>query len=141
MNSAATKPLTIGRVAVLSGVGVETVRFYERQGLIEQPPRRKSGYRDYPEDVVAQLRFIRRVKELGFTLREIKELLLLRQDPATLATDVRQRAEAKIAAIDAKIRSLSRMKEALVQMTSSCSCHSSTAGCPLLEALSGEDSA
>lgn len=141
MNCAATKPLTIGRVAVLSGVGVETVRFYERQGLIEQPPRRKSSYRDYPEDVVAQLRFIRRAKELGFTLREIKELLLLRQDPATLATDVRQRAEAKIAAIDAKIRSLSRMKEALVQMTSSCSCHSSTAGCPLLEALSGEDAA
>ena len=75
MSLSSTKPLTIGMVARRAGVGVETVRFYERQGLIEEPPRRLSGYREYPEEVVARLWFIRRAKELGFTLGEIKELL------------------------------------------------------------------
>lgn len=72
------KPLTIGEVARQAGVGVETVRFYERQGLLEEPERRASGYRQYDEEAVAILRFIRRAKELGFTLREIKALLALR---------------------------------------------------------------
>lgn len=73
MKTAAAKPLTIGLVARRAGVGVETVRFYERQGLIEEPPRRLSGYREYDDEVVARLGFIRRAKELGFTLKEIKE--------------------------------------------------------------------
>lgn len=66
------KPLTIGQVANQAGVGVETVRFYERQGLLEEPARRESGYRQYDQEAVAVLRFIRRAKELGFTLKEIK---------------------------------------------------------------------
>ena len=67
--------LTIGKVAHQAGIGVETVRFYEREGLIDEPPRGKSGYRHYPETIVSRILFIRRSKELGFTLREIKELL------------------------------------------------------------------
>ncbi|NIA07441.1 MAG: MerR family transcriptional regulator [Actinobacteria bacterium] len=68
------EPFTIGKVARHAGVGVETVRFYEREGLIEEPPRKESGYRQYPEQTVCRIRFIRRAKELGFSLREIKEL-------------------------------------------------------------------
>ena len=88
--------LTIGQVAGQAGVGVETVRFYERQGLLEVPPRRQSGYREYGEDAVARLRFIRRAKQLGFTLKEIKELLALRRDPSTPGADVKQQPEARL---------------------------------------------
>jgi len=94
--------LTIGKVARLAGIGVETIRFYEREGLIEEPPRRESGYRQYPEDTVHRLRFIRRAKELGFTLKEIKELLALRIDPETTCEDIRRRANTKINDIEAK---------------------------------------
>jgi len=75
--------LTIGQVAKRSGIGIETLRYYERKGLVEEPPRTESGYRQYPEDVVARIRFIRRAKELGFKLSEISELLSLRVDPNT----------------------------------------------------------
>src|SRR5574340_1048371 len=112
MRTAAPKPLTIGLVTRRAGVGVETVRFYERQGLIEEPPRRPSGYREYDDEVVSRLGFIRRAKELGFTLKQIKELLSLRRDPSTPAADVKRRAAAKIADIETKIRTLQRMREA-----------------------------
>lgn len=135
MKHSAAKPLTIGLVARRSGVGVETVRFYERQGLIEEPPRRLFGYREYDDNVVARLGFIRRAKELGFTLKEIKELLSLRRDPSTPASDVRRRAEAKIADIEAKIRTLQKMKKALQKLTSACRGHTTSAECPLLHAL------
>ncbi len=79
---------TIGEVAKRSGLGLETIRFYERKGLIEEPPRTDSGYRQFPEDVVARIRFIRRAKELGFKLSEISELLSLRVDPDTTCADV-----------------------------------------------------
>ena len=93
------KTLTIGQVAREAGVGVETVRFYEREGLIEEPSRRASGYRQFDEAVVDRLRFIREAKELGFTLNEIKELLSLKLDPASSCGDVKHRAEVKIAEI------------------------------------------
>ena len=115
------------------------MRFYERQGLIEQPPRRLSGYRQYSEEVIARLWFIRRAKELGFTLSEIRELLSLRLDPQAPAREVKQRAEAKIAAIEAKIHSLQKMKMALVKLTSACSCQGTSAECPLLHTLDGEE--
>ena len=110
-------PLTIGQIARSAGVGVETVRFYERQGLLQEPARKESGYRQYPEDVVARLRFIKRAKELGFSLKEIKELLALRVDPDTTCADVRSRAEAKIADVEEKIKALQRIKKALVKLT------------------------
>src|ERR1041384_5413921 len=97
------KPLTIGEVARRAGVGVETVRFYERQGLLAEPPRRGSGYRQYDQEAVAVLRFIRRAKELGFTLREIKGLLALRLDASATRAEVRKQAEAKLADIEARI--------------------------------------
>src|SRR5438132_3311633 len=131
--------MTIGELARRAGVGVETVRFYERRGLLVEPARKESGYRQYGEDVVARLRFIRRAKELGFSLREIAELLALRVEPDTTCAAVRQRAEAKIADIETKIESLRRMKAALVKVTKQCSGHGPTSGCPILDALDKEE--
>jgi MerR family mercuric resistance operon transcriptional regulator len=133
------KPLTIGQVARSAGVGVETVRFYERRGLIEEPARRESGYRQYPEDVVARLRFVKRAKELGFSLKEIKELLDLRVDPTTTCAEVKRQAEAKIGDIEERIRTLKRMKKALVKLTAVCSGRGPTTECPILDALDREE--
>ncbi len=132
------KPLTIGQVARQAGIGVETVRFYEREGLLQEPARRESGYRQYPEDVVARLRFIRRAKELGFSLKEIKELLALRVDPSTTCREVKEQAESKIAHIEGKIASLVRMKEALVKLATVCRGRGPTSECPILDALDSE---
>ena len=129
--------LTIGKVARQAGVGIETVRFYEREGLLEQPTRRESGYRQYSEDVVARLKFIKRAKELGFTLKEIRDLLSLRIDPDATRADVRQRAQEKIADIEAKVRDLQRMKDALLRLTASCHGTGPLEGCPIIGALDG----
>ena len=129
------KPLSIGQVARQAGVGVETVRFYERQGLLEEPQRKESGYRQYGEDVVKQLRFIRRAKELGFSLKEVAGLLALRHDPSATRSDVRGRALAKVADIEAKIRDLQRVKEALLKVTATCHGNGPAADCPILESL------
>lgn len=131
--------LTIGKVARLAEVGVETVRFYEREGLIDEPPRRESGYRQYPEETVHRLRFIRRAKELGFSLKEIKELLALRIEPETTCEDIRGRAEVKIGDIEEKIRTLTRMKEALMKLTLACSGRGPVSACPILEAMESDE--
>ncbi len=133
------KPLTIGQVANRAGVGIETVRFYEREGLLEEPARRESGYRQYEADVVARLRFIKRAKELGFSLKEIKELLALRVDPTTTCAEVRSKAQAKVADIEEKIETLQRMKKALVKLTRSCSGQGPVSECPILDALEPEE--
>ena len=127
--------LTIGQVARQAGVGVETVRFYERQGLLEQPARKASGYRQYAGDAVARLRFIRRGKELGFSLKEIGELLALRVGPDASVAEVKRRAEAKIADIEGKIRDLQRTRDALRKLAEACPGHGTLDECPILEAL------
>lgn len=126
--------LTIGQVARSAGVGIETIRFYERERLLQEPDRRQSGYRQYTEDVVQRLRFIRRAKELGFSLAEIRDLLSLRDDPDSTAADVRQRAQAKVADIEAKVRDLQRMKRALLKLTD-CSGHGPVSTWPIIESL------
>jgi MerR family mercuric resistance operon transcriptional regulator len=133
------KPLTIGQLARRAGVGVETVRFYERQGLLEEPERKQSGYRQYTEDVVARLRFIRRAKELGFSLKEITELIALRRDPDTTCAEVKQRAQAKLADIEAKISDLQRIKRALLLVMASCRGRGPISDCPILDALDREE--
>lgn len=127
--------LSIGQIAHLVGVGVETVRFYERQGLLEKPPRKESGYRQYPLEAVLRLRFIRKAKEVGFSLREIKELLSLRLDNTATCEDVRGRAEAKILDIEQKIQALQRMKQALTDLTAACSTNAPVSECPILQTL------
>lgn len=133
------RPLTIGQVARQAGMGVETVRFYERQGLIAAPARTASGYRHYEEQIVFRLRFIRRAKELGFTLKEIKELLALKLDPSATCADVRRQAETKIADIDAKISSLKKMRDALEKLSRACDGDGDTNECPILDALDSEE--
>jgi len=132
------KTLTIGQVAKQVGVGLETIRFYERRGLIEEPPRRASGYRDYPPDTIARVRFIRRAKELGFSLKEIAELLSLRVDQDTTCADVKARAETKIADIQERVRALQCMKRALTKLAASCRGSGPASECPILEALEEE---
>ena len=132
------KHLTIGQVARRAGVGIETVRFYERERLLNRPARSpSSGYRLYEEEVIARLLFIMRAKELGFTLSEIREILSLRVDPDTCCEDVKARAETKIAHIEEKIRMLQRMRKALLRLTRECGETGGGADCPILEALDG----
>jgi Hg(II)-responsive transcriptional regulator len=132
------KPLSIGDVARLSGVGVETVRFYERADLINEPLRRDSGYRQYTHDVVPRIKFIKRARELGFSLAEIKELFSLRIDPHTTCNDVRERVAGKIAEIDHKIQDLQKMRTACHRLKQSCDSNPADATeCPFLDALDG----
>ena len=129
--------MTIGQVAKETALGIETIRFYERQGLVPDPPRRRSGYRQYPEETIARLLFIKRAKEVGFSLKEIAELLALRVDPETSAGAIKQRVEKKIQDVEGKIRSLRRMKKALVELDESCCGCGPTSECPILDALEG----
>src|ERR1700736_1982739 len=127
--------LSIGQVAQRAGVGVETVRFYEREGLLEEPPRRASGYRQYSEQVVTRLHFIKRAQQLGFSLKEITELLLLRVDAQTSCEEVKGRTEAKLAEVERKMVELQRMRQALLQVAALCTGEGSASACPMLEAL------
>jgi len=127
--------LTIGRLAKQAGLGIETVRFYERQGLIAPPPRTDSNYRIYPEAEVDRLKFIKRAKDLGFTLKEIKELFELQHDPHATKADIKNRTLAKIREIEERVSDLTRIKTALEHLASSCDGHGPLEGCPILEAL------
>jgi MerR family copper efflux transcriptional regulator len=129
------KLMTIGSVSKQSGIGVETVRFYEKSGLIDEPPRTESGYRQYPPSTVIRIRFIMRAKELGFTLKEIKELLNLRLDPSTTCEDVRLMAEEKLGNVRAKIQSLQGIEKALGELIGACAVGGPDGECPILEAL------
>jgi MerR family mercuric resistance operon transcriptional regulator len=130
--------LTIGELAKRGGVNLETVRYYERQGLLPAPPRSPSGYRLFPPESVRRIRFIKRAQELGFSLKEIRELLALRVDPEGTSADVRKRAEAKIADIEEKVQTLRSMKRALTKLTAACCSDGSISECPILESLSLE---
>ncbi len=129
------KPLTIGQVAQRSGMGIETVRFYEREGLLAKPARAPSGYRQFDGEVVNRLRLIQRAKELGFTLKEIKELLSLRVAPGTSCEQIKRRTVTKIENIEGRIRTLQRMKRALQRLVAACSTKGSVSICPILDAL------
>src|SRR5260370_10562628 len=131
--------LSIGQVARRPGVRVERVRFSEREGLGEGPPRRASGYRQYSEQVVTRLHFIKRAQKLGFSLKEITELLQLRVDAQTSCEEVKQRTEAKIAEVERKLVELQRMRQALLQVHSLCSGQGPTGSCPMLDALDQQE--
>jgi MerR family mercuric resistance operon transcriptional regulator len=128
------KALRIGEVAGRAGVNVQTLRFYERRGLLPEPPRRASGYREYAPESVRRVRFIKRAQELGFTLAEVEELLRLREDPRIPCREVRATAETKIADIEEKMRRLPAMRAALAALVESCAANREH-HCPLLEAL------
>jgi MerR family mercuric resistance operon transcriptional regulator len=127
--------LSTGKLAKAADVNTETLRYYEKRGLLPEPPRRESGYREYPRESVNRLRFIKGAQELGFTLDEIQELLTLRIDEAASKGDVRRRAQAKVAQIENKIHTLQRMRDALTDLIHACSSEGSTSDCPILDAM------
>lgn len=131
--------LRIGDLAKQARVNLETIRYYERQGLLSRPPRTESGYRVFAPDAVRRIRFIKRAQELGFSLKEIQELLALRVDARTSCAEVRKRAQAKTADVEDKIRTLSAIKKALVRLTSACQGRGPVSECPILESLDSDD--
>src|SRR5215831_1820760 len=134
MHDAGSKPMTIGQVAKLAGVGVETIRFYEREGLLNKPKRKQSGYRMFENEAVNRIRFIKSVKELGFSLKEIRELLFLRVDSRSTATEVKKRVDSKIDQIDRRIYDLKKVRNALAQLSRSVGKRTLSEN-PLLDAL------
>src|SRR5688500_2437943 len=127
--------LTIGAVAKRTGLGIQTVRFYEREGLLEEPPRSSSGYRTYDESAVRRLGFIRRAQELGFSLKEIRELISLEQDVDADCEQVRGLANAKLDTIENKIADLRRMKAALEKVVQSCVGGGTIRDCVIMDCL------
>jgi MerR family copper efflux transcriptional regulator len=127
--------LTIGRIAQSAGVAIDTIRFYEREGLLPEPRRRPSGYREYDQSAVSRLRFIRRAKDLGFTLDEIRELLALSADRHGGVEGVRERAAARLLAIDERIAELQRVRDGLSELVDACPGHGAPEDCPILKAL------
>ena len=127
--------LSAGKLAKAADVNVETLRYYEKRGLLPEPPRKESGYRVYPESAVERLKFIKGAQVLGFTLEEIQELLDMRLDTKANRADVRQSATKKIDDIQEKIEALEQMKQALEHLVHQCHGDGSTAECPILEAI------
>jgi MerR family copper efflux transcriptional regulator len=138
LTEAGMNGLTIGKVAARTGLGIDTIRFYEKEGLIPEPARRPSGFRDYDPDVLERLRFIRQAKALGFSLKEIADLLALRVDDKRTCEEVYRRTSEKIADIETRIRDLERIKAALANMAAACHGKGLQGECPILEALAHE---
>ena len=127
--------LRIGDVAARAGVNRQTLRYYERRGILGEPKRSTTGYREYPTDTVRLIRFIKRAQELGFTLDEIEELIALRQTSPRRRAKVRELAAAKMRDIDEKLARLQAMRSALSTLVADCACGAETVTCPILEAL------
>ncbi len=128
-----TEKMTISRLAGAAGVNVETVRFYQRSGLIDEPARPYGGYRTYGGEDVRRIRFIKRAQLLGFTLDEIAHLLTL--EGSQTCSSTRDLAAKKLAMVEAKLSDLLAMKTALATMVSRCDTEHSSTGCPIIQAL------
>jgi DNA-binding transcriptional MerR regulator len=113
-------PLSVGELAKSAGVHTETIRFYEREGLMPEPDRTSGGHRLFVDADLARLRFIQRAKACGFTLREVKELLYLRESDLATCTDVREKAEQKLAETERKLKSLTELRKHLKQLINDC---------------------
>jgi len=129
--------MRIGEVACEAAVNIQTLRYYERRGLLERPRRSPSGYRSYPAETVRVVRFVKRAQELGFSLSEVGELLRLRGGRARSRERIRARAEARLRDVDDRLRSLAAMRAALSALVDSCRC-GARPECPILEALEDE---
>ena len=127
--------LTIGQVATAADVNIQTIRYYERRGLFPTPRRTPAGYRQYADDAVARLRFIKHAQELGFSLKEIQELLALRVRHAAACDAVERKTRAKIALVEGRIHELQRLKRTLERLAAACEARRPTADCPILEVL------
>ena len=127
--------MTTSQLARESNVNLETIRYYERRGLIPKPPRNASGYRQYSQEDIARTKFIKRAQALGFSLREILEIFSLRMEPGTTCGDIKARVEAKIDEVEQKIADLRQIREALLNLVSKCTGKGPIGDCPILEIL------
>ena len=127
--------LTRGKLAREGGVNIATIRYYEKLGLLPEPPRSNAGYRMFSPESVKRVRFIKNAQELGFALKEIKELLDLRVTPEAIAADVRSLVEEKIANISDKIQRLRAIEKSLKILVNTCRCDGALSECPILESL------
>ena len=127
--------LTIGELATRAGVNIQTVRYYERRGLMPRPARSRAGYRQYRPEAADRLTFIRRAQDLGFSLEEIAELLALRVKHASACAAIEARARVKIAVVNRKMNELQRMKQTLERLAAACEARAPTSECPILEVL------
>jgi len=130
--------MKIGTLAQRADVGIDTIRYYEREGMIPAPLRTESGYRDYRDTDVTRLRFVRRAKQLGFTLQEIRELLDLTASASDDMAGLNVRAQAKLDDVNARIDELVRVRDALQQLVAACPGHGALERCPIMAALSGD---
>lgn len=131
--------MTIGQLAGEMGVATETLRYYERRGLVTPSGRSGSGYRLYGEEARERLRFIRRAQALGFSLEEVAELLAFSDNPEADAGSVKALTEERIADIEARIRDLAYLRDGLKALADQCPGHGSTDECPILGALNRGD--
>lgn len=131
--------MRIGTVARECGVSIDTIRYYEREGLLPPPQRRPSGYREYDEDALDRLRFIRRAKDLGFSLEDIRELLSLSNDREHGVKGVKQRAQHRLELVEQRLAQLRRVRDGLNELIANCPGHGALGECPILRALSGPD--
>ncbi len=127
--------LTIGQVAAAAAVNIQTIRYYERRGLFTAPQRTASGYRQYAPDAVTRLRFIKQAQELGFSLKEIQDLLVLRVRHGAACDPVERKTRQKIELVERKIRDLERIRHILEQLAAACAERRPTDDCPILKAL------
>ena len=127
--------LTIGKVARAAGVNVETIRFYQRRGLLAQPARPAGGFRCYGEEVAARVRFIKRAQELGFTLEEVRSLLAL--EDGRSCKQARELAEKKLVLVESRLTDLNRMRRALKGLIVQCNAGGGRVGCPIIATLGG----
>ena len=130
--------LNIGQVAKKADVNIQTIRYYERIGLVPKPERRESGYRRFSMGDVRRIQFIKHAQAAGFLLKEIKEMLVIKVDSDTTCDDVRELAEIKITEINEKIQHMQQMKQTLESLTAACSGTNPTGDCPILEAFESE---
>ncbi len=131
--------LTISQLARAVGVNVQTVRFYEREKIIAAPARSRAGYRQYGAETVSIVSFIKRAQTLGFTLKEVQELLTLRSSPRANRLKARAAAQAKIRDIDARLRDLTAIRSSLMQLVTQCTRGRKGAVCPILDAVEHDD--
>ena len=127
--------LSIGELARQANVNIETIRYYERRGLINEPPRNKSGHRRYSHEAVKRTDFIKRCQTLGFSLKEIEEILELRVTSESTCADMKSRVTEKLTDVDKKIDELARIRDALSRLQKKCTGKGPIGNCPILEEL------
>lgn len=133
------KTLTRGQLAKASKVGAEAIRYYEREGLLPPTPRSRNGYRYYAEETLHRLNFIRRAKNLGFSLKETRDLLSLHDNPNASRASVKTLSEGKLIEIEQKISDLRRIRDVLGRLATECSGKGPISGCPIIQALANDN--